>query len=217
MEPFLNLSIGARKRLDWLRSHARDKGIDWRAMRDYGFHNWHSAYCALSNGRQSDGTPIWYCHTGEYFKRERFVDECRNNVDRPRVDHHGWFTDPDCGEVCRGIVVQLSRGRYIAGYYWSMNGERVYFPEVFDSESDAAYSADNRARVYAEAEREYQERFHEAERLRDRIEDQLKRLRECIRLRHDSCLAYAREEIPDLLMKIRLDREILRTEFADVE
>ena len=62
-------------------------------------------------------------------------------------------------------MARLTHGRWIAGYTWSLNDERVYFPHVYDDERDAAIAADEEARIFAERESEYQNRRLEAERL----------------------------------------------------
>lgn len=217
MKPWLMLNIGAAKRLEWLRSHGRHVEGGWRKIRSCGFDNWHSYVAALSRGMQSDGTPVWYTHVGAEFRGEQFADECE---DAPRYirENRGWYTDgPEMNETARGIVARLPHGRYIAGYYLSMNGERVYFPDVHDCEREAAIAANEHARVIGERESEYQERFQAALRLRDNIAQSLMRLRECIRLRHDKCMAYVLDEIPELIESIRGDRDTLATDYADIE
>ena len=71
--------------------------------------------------------------------------------------HTGWFVDDDQGEIIRGVVVSLSHGRFLAG--WSMGEGCAAWIEraVYDDETTAAYSADEWARLAAEAEREYNE------------------------------------------------------------
>ena len=134
----------------------RAKPKSWRDIRGTT-HKSVSAYCgALSQGfKVADNykTPIWYCSTGEQFRAERFCDEVA------RIGNTGWFTDTFQYERARGIVARLTHGRFIAGYHWSSNDERVYFPEVYDRESEAARAADSHAESFAESARENSERF----------------------------------------------------------
>lgn len=121
-------------------------GADWRK---YVKHQ----VTPESLGRGANaGTPVWCTHAGEYFRNERFADEvCR------KIGHKGWYTDDFCDSTIRGIVASLPHNRFIAGYYWSENGERVWYPEIFSDDTDAASMADEHARVAAESEREFQE------------------------------------------------------------
>lgn len=98
-------------------------------------------------------TPIWSTHNGPEFRDERDAH------DVIRLRHTGWFTDIHCDESAVGIVARLTHGRFIAGYRWMMNGERVYFPEVFTDEEEAARMADSHAEAFADLSREDSERF----------------------------------------------------------
>src|SRR5215208_2474779 len=111
----------------------------WREARSWGFHNWEKAHGTLDQGKQKDGSPIWYTHTGEYFRNELDAHDIVRSLPR------GWFTDTDCSETAIGIVAALPHGRFLAGYRWTSNGERVYFPEVFTDAEDAASAADTYA------------------------------------------------------------------------
>lgn len=133
------------------------------------------------NGTGAARVPVWYTQDGPQFRDERFCD------DVARIDHRGWFADADGYETVRGIVARLPHGRFIAGYLMSSNNERVYFPDVFDDESEAAHMADEHARIVAESEREYNERWQEAREVEEETETALHRLRECIALRHRAC------------------------------
>ena len=77
------------------------KPKSWRDIRGTNHKNV-SAYCGAlsqgSNGAESYSTPVWYCHTGEQFRDERFCD------DVARIEHTGWYTDTDGDEKARGIV-----------------------------------------------------------------------------------------------------------------
>lgn len=168
------------------------------------------------NGEGAAAVPVWYCHTGPQFRDERFAHDCEGGP-----SHTGWHTNSD-GEtfrdgtgLARGIVGRLTHGRFIAGYWWGDNGERVYFPEVFASEEDAASMADEHARVFAEACRDDSARADEARELADATEDLLIRLRECLALRHRACMAYARHEARELVATIKANRDRLAGELAD--
>ena len=159
---FFDLTIPAARRLAMMRvafnNHASRyprcpdsiRPKTWRDVRNWGFHNWESAFC-IGLG-ESVGS--WYSHGGAQFRGERFADECEGGP-----DHTGWYTDVHCDGKARGIVGRLPHGRFIVGYHWSDNGERVYFPEVFDSERDAARAADSHAERFAEDASEDSERF----------------------------------------------------------
>ena len=69
----------------------------------------------------------------------------------------GWYTDSYQDETAVGIIASLPHGRFIAGYRWTSNDERVYFGEVFANEDDAARMADEHARVFAENCRDSEE------------------------------------------------------------
>lgn len=215
MEPYLNLFLRAPRRLEWLRGKARQHGTDWRKERRCGYHDWHSSFGGLSGGREPGGAQIWATFTGPYFRHERFADECE---EAPRYvrQNRGWYTDgQDASETARGIVASLPHGRFLSGYYWSANGERVYSSNVFENERDAAIDADAMARIFGETESAYQERYQQAYILRYEIETSLQRLRECIVLRHNACMDYVREEIQTLIEQIRDKRETLATDYAD--
>lgn len=126
---------------------------DWKGARHYTLSNWESAYITLDRGMQGK-TPIYYTHAGEQFRNER--DACDIVCRLPS----GWFTDTDCSETAIGIVGNLTHGRFIAGYRWTANDERVYYPEVFTDENEAARAADGHAEHFAEMSREDSERFH---------------------------------------------------------
>lgn len=166
---FFDLSIPAPKRLQMMREafanhgkkypHCPDhaKPQTWRNVRAWGLHSWESAFCTLD---QAPGQ--WYAHTGPQFRDECFADEM---TDSP-IDHTGWHTMAN-GEtfkdgtgLARGIVARLPHGRFIAGYWWGDNGERVYFPEVHTCPRDAARAADSHAETFADSAREDSERFN---------------------------------------------------------
>ena len=223
MTDYLTLAIGSPRRLAILKRAAdklNSRGYNarkasgnhspytWRDMRYCGFHNARAGRCELSPGRQND-RPMWYAHTGQQFPRERFADEIA------RINHTGWFTDCDSRETARGLVVALPHGRFLAGYYWSYNGERVYFSDIYDCEDDAARAADSEAECFAEACLEDDNQYSRARELEDEIEDTFSRLRECLALRNRECFAHLREEARELIASIKEAREKLRTQYAD--
>jgi hypothetical protein len=159
---FFNLSIPAPRRLAMMRadfaSHAARfphcpeyiKPATWRDVRGSTLTKWESYFGMFARGR--DGTdPVWYTHQGETFRAET------------DASGEGFYTDEHCNDVAIGIVARLPHGRFLAGYRWTSNDERVYFADVFDDEHDAARMADEHAQVFAESTRDYE--AAEAERI----------------------------------------------------
>jgi hypothetical protein len=223
---YLDLRIGARMRLAHLRGIATQvntraapsKQQTWRDARRYGFGNWRAAYCALSQGFNGDGKnkiAIWYSHVGPEFRAERYAYECRE-ASRSVRNNRGYFTREDYSALMRGIVGNLSHGRYISGYEDSDNGERVYFPSVHASEGEAADMADEHARIAGESAMEWDIRFNAAQALEGEIEEAQSRLCECFALRHKPKFAHLRAELLDLVQTIRDKREELARDFAGV-
>lgn len=152
---------------------------------------------------------------------EQYCDELNSSI-----GHTGWHTNSD-GVTCkdgsgeaRGIVVALPAmpgfpdGRFMAGYVWGDNDERVLWPEVYADSSDAARMADNHAERFADMQREDNEKWETARTLEIDIEDALTRLRECLALRHRQCMTYVRDEITELCETIRDKRETLAADYA---
>lgn len=162
---YFNLAIRAPARLAMMRAdytaHSTKyphcpqsaKPANWRAVRSWGFHNWEGAFGTLDAGMQGK-TPIWYTHAGPEFRDERRADEIIRSLPR------GWYTDCEGSATAIGIVARLSHGRFIAGYLWTSNDERVYYPDVFIDEKDAAHAADSHAEVFADNARDDSERFN---------------------------------------------------------
>lgn len=223
MADYLTLAIGAPRRLAILKRaadnlNARDYNgrkargdlspYTWRDMRHCSFRNARAARCDLSPGLDGN-RPIWYAHTGQQFPRERYADEIA------RITHNGWYTDCEGFETARGLVVSLPRGRFLAGYCWSGNDERVYFPEIYTDQDDAARAADSEAERFAEICREDDYQARQAQGLADETEHNLLRLRECLALRNRACFAHLRDEARQLVAHIKEARETLRTQYAD--
>ena len=213
MNEYLNLKIGAARRLGFLRSAAKrhnekfpsGRAATWRTVR----------YATLThpgglNPGMNGNTPIWYTHGGAAFRREKYADECYQGI-----RHEGWLTDVDCMQKARGIVVRLPHGKLIAGYEWTDNAERVYFPEVFDSETEAARRADSHAESFAADCLEHDAKCHEAQKLQTEAEDMAQHLAEKLALRNDPRFPDAREEARELLAELRELRQRLHNEFAD--
>lgn len=215
---FFDLTIPAARRLAMMRvafnNHASRyprcpdsiKPKNWRDVRAYGFHNWEAAFCAGIN----PAVDQWYSHGGAQFRGERFADECEGGP-----DHTGWYTDNDGSESARGIVGRLPHGRFIAGYHWNSNGERVYFPEVFDSERDAARAADRHAEHFAESAREASERFDAMRAAESRAEAVQDDVRHAIDARNAS--AYWREHCRERISELRAARADLEKARAAYE
>ena len=213
MYEYLNLKIGAPRRLACLRTSAQrhnekfpsGSAATWRTVR----------YATLTHpgglrpGSNGD-TPIWYADTGPAFHRETYADLCAEGP-----GHRGWYTDVDCSVTARGIVVRLPHGKFLAGYECDDNGERVYFPEIFDSETDAARRADGHAESFADDCREHDAKYREAQNLQTEAEDMAHQLAEKLALRNDQRFPAAREEARELLTELRELRQRLRDEFAD--
>lgn len=186
--------------------HTRLQPGGWRGARSYTLKSYADAYVhGLYAG--ADGT--WYTHGEGHFRNERDAG------DVVRLDHCGYYTDVHQDGLAIGIIASLPHGRFIAGYRWTDNDERVWYPAIHDDEDDAARMADEHARVFAEMAREDSEKAQEAARLQDATEDSLTRLRECLALRHRACMAYVRDEIHEMLETIRNNRARLAGEFAD--
>lgn len=221
---YFDLTISAPRRLALLRAafdaHAARyphcpeslKPKSWRDIRGTTFAGVAAYCCAGLHLVTSDDGASWYTHGGAQFRDEQFADEC----DSVRIDHTGWFTDVDRDEKARGIIARLTHGRFITGFHWSTNGERVYFPTVFDDERDAALMADEHARIFADHAREDSERAARAQSLQHYEEDALTRLRECLALRNNKCFARCRNEARYLVQQIRTLRDELCSDFADV-
>ena len=216
----ISRTVNAPRRMEALRARAANKSLpDWRAARDWTLRNGSGAYGDLSQGFNTEnaGTqwekkvPVWYTHTGPKFRGERFADEVEGGP-----DHKGWYTDDDCSGKARGIVGRLPHGRFIAGYHNSDNDERVYFGDVYTDESEAARAADNEAESLAEVEREYSERWRAAQRLNDKAEECVERLRAYLSARNDKRTA-ARELAECEIASIRSIRAELANDYADIE
>ena len=95
---------------------------------------------------------------GRYWK---YADTISNHI-----RHTGWYIDCHCNETIRGIVIYLPHNRFLAG--WTMGEGMIseYDGQLFDDETDAAWAADECARIAADHERTYLEE-HEQEEMED--------------------------------------------------
>ena len=185
-----------------LRMIAADTGVTWRTARDTTMGEYESYFGNLSAGFNGS-TRVWYSHAGEYFRNERDAYKGR-----------GYYADADGNTVINGIVASLPHGRFIAGYSNSDTGERVYFDQLFDDSADAARMADEHARVTAEQEREYQERWRAAQELSDAEQEALKQVKRLWSARHNEAV---RELIRSCITTARDSREQLTNEYSDIE
>ena len=170
----------------------------------------------VKNGNE----PIFY-YLGALLPEEKAHEVARS------IDHTGWFTNEhgECGRdgsgKAWGIVVTLPvrpgfpDGVFLAGYVCGDNGARVVWPECFSDSDDCAHTADGYAETFADAEREHNIKWNEAQEVEAATESAVTRLRECIKLRHVACMDYVRDEIAELCEKIRGNRERLAGEFKD--
>ena len=179
------------------------KPADWRAIRGWTHKTWQSAFATLDQGKQGN-TPIWYTHAGPEFRDEREAHDILRSI-----GHTGWFTDADATETAVGIVARIPHGRFLAGYFWHANGERVYFPDVYDDEREAARAADGHAERFAEDSREDSERFNAMQDAEDKCTDALREVHRAFALRHHP--AGGMSEARDAIEALREAREA----FAD--
>jgi hypothetical protein len=164
---FFNLSIPAPQRLALMRAafaaHPTKhpncpeyvKPKSWRDIRRYTLGSYAAAFATASGGF-NDNRPVIYWHAGK--PPVRSIKDAHEIID---TNHTGWYADNDGAQgLVIGIIGRLSHGRYLSGYRWTDNDERVLFTdEVFTDPVDAARSADREAERYAETLREDNERF----------------------------------------------------------
>ena len=184
---------------------------DWRGARHWTMKSYAAAYInELSHGF-NDGESVWYCHGGAQFRNERDAQDIPGGP-----DHLGWFTDIECYEKAIGIVASLPHGRFIAGYRWTSNDERVYFGEVFTDETEVAQMADEHARAFAESAREDSERYEAMRIAEDDAEDKLLELQKAITLRH--CARFGGfDTVRDAIAELRTARDNLADAVAAYE
>lgn len=122
------------------------------------------------------------------------------------IRHTGWFCDRYQDEKARGIVCALSHGRFLAGVYWSGRGCYEVSTKMYGNAEDAAYAANEQARIEAGEEYEHNEAWQEGERLRGLIEEKRKDVFELFEARHHPRV---RRDIVETIAHIRgLEREL---------
>jgi hypothetical protein len=206
-------SGGTRARMAILRMIAANSRVgnmppslqlaSWKDARHWSIDGYESAYGMLSQGMQGK-TPIWYTQAGQQFRDERDAGSIIG------LRHTGWYTDGG-DETAIGIVSRLSHGRFLAGYRWTSNDERVYFPEVFTDEEEAARMADEHARVFAEDAQEDNARFEamcDAEMALDGLSQKVLRL--CALRNHPTLGECARADARDAIEELRTARKTFK-------
>lgn len=207
MKTYLNLAIGVKARMQSLKNSV-SKYRNAKTWRECRFANFKSpGNCQGFN----DKTPVWY-----FTSQSVPVRNIKKAHDFDNIAHTGYYCDIFQDDKAFGIIGALSHGRFIAGYQLTMNDEHVFFPGVFTDEIEATRISDEHARVIAEQEMEYSQKYNDAQNLDCQINDNLQRLRECIVLRNKKCMYYVREEISDLIEKIKSDKQTLESDYAGV-
>jgi hypothetical protein len=202
-----SLAIGAKRRLELFRREAAKPGwvrpMTWRDVRFAKL----TSDSGLSRGFNPDGA-VWYAFSAQ-FDAERDAHEVLT------LRHTGYYTDMECDGRAIGIVAKLPHGRWLAGYRWTDNDERVYYGHIYDSENDAAHAADSHAESFAELQRESDERFMEMTRAEGRVEECESEVRNAWDARHAS--AYWREYMRDRIANLkeaRADLERAKRDYA---
>lgn len=213
MKEFYNLELGAKTRLTLMKAAAAKHNVKhpvdpvtWRKMRAATYGNY-EAYTGELGEDRFDDEPVWYTHTGPYFKREEPVHELAV------VGHTGWFTD-DGYQKAYGIVVRLAGGKFLAGYYWSSNGERVYMNEVYKTAATAAKAADGAAETFAETCREDFEKSQDAYELQNQCEELEEKIAEQFTLRNLKRFPLARERAKYAIEDLREKRKELKENYS---
>jgi hypothetical protein len=171
----------------------------------------------------NDGTPFIY-----YFGALLPEDFSHEII---RLNHTGWFTNAegcsykDGSGLARGLVVSLPaspgfpEGRFLAGYYWGDNDERVLYLDLYRDKDEAARDADGYAESFAEDQREHDEKWQRARELEDEISEKSREICKLFEIRHITGKHWAehpREILRETIAEIREMRETLRKDFADV-
>ena len=179
---------------------------NWRGARNCTLGNFAAAYCTGLN----QGKGQWYSHTGEQFRNEFDIHSVTG------FKYHAWHTNCDGSELAIGIVASLPHARFIAGYRWTSNDERVYFPEIFDDDEDAMRMADKHARVFAELARCHDERFSIMVLSELDEEGKTLELQKAIALRSRTKFG-GRDRVREACDDLRKSRETLREDTASYE
>ncbi len=162
---------------------------------------------------------------GGALRSVRTFQDIMDAHDLRRSSHDGWYTDPDSctsrdgSGLCWGVVAYLGHGRWLAGYVLGGTDCGGYhLDRIYDSELEAARAADEIARIVAEHEMEYAQKFRNAQALEMEIEEATAELCKALALRNDKrpCFAGMREEARELMETIRDKRGTLRADYAGV-
>ena len=200
MLAYFDISTPAPVRLAAMRAVAGPSRT-WRDARHWTLANYQAAHCTMHGTAGGEH----YTHTGPYFPgREKWADDVAPRA----IAHRGWFTDGEQQDTARGFVVQLPHGRYMAGFYWSSNGERVYLPGAYDCERTAAYAADSAAERFAEAQSADSERFDAMTKAESHAESVTDDVRHAWEVRHAS--DYWREHCRNCIAELRAARANLQ-------
>lgn len=87
-----------------------------------------------------------------------------------RLNHTGWYCDDFYDNLCRGLVIDLSRHNkplFLAGYEFTQADGLTFDTYVYDDEKEAARAADGMAEYAAELEREFQEKERQEQKVED--------------------------------------------------
>ena len=154
------------------------------------------ALISSKRSRQRDAGPL---DGGFWWSRERNAPGRVSFADTVvSLRHTGWFLDSNQDGQARGVVVRLPHGRFLAGFEDGRGSWRCA-GQLFDTPEDAAHDADEQARIYAEAEFEYNEAWQEGVILSDMIEKKKNDVVELFSARHNKRVrSDIRETIADI-------------------
>lgn len=96
-------------------------------------------------------------HEGDALGRWQYADEVIG------LRHTGWIVDGDSDTKFRGIVILLPHGRALSGWTMGEGMAAQINGELFQDREAAAHDADESARIAAERESEFQERWYAAQ------------------------------------------------------
>lgn len=138
------------------------------------------------------------------------------------MKHTGWYTNEDGttykdgSGLCRGIVASLTHNRFIAGYHWGDDDERVWFSEIYTDEESAARAADQHAEQFAETQREDDARFNAMHLAEFDAEEKTIELQKALVLRNIPNFG-GRDRVRNYLEKLREARKELNRAIKEYE
>jgi hypothetical protein len=133
--------------------------------------------------RASDDGKVWYADSGalDHLRTKDAADVLREAGRHYAAKETRWYCDADQSETIDAHVCQLpargGREQWLAYITWSDADGIVINRTIHDSAEDAATDAAETARIYAEREREYSERWNAARELDEKEADALDHLR----------------------------------------